>query len=177
MARIVEFDGQRPKIDSTTFLAPDVWIIGGVELREKVNVWSGTIIRGDDDTVVVGRQATILEHCIIEAPTGSPVSIGEDSIISHGVTVHGAQIGDRALVGIGAIVLDGSKVGDGSIIGSGALVSQRTEIPPGKLVIGIPGKVVRDVEAADIETMNRERERTLAKAEKYKVIYRRMGLI
>ena len=177
MARIVEFNGQRPKIDPTVFLAPDAWIIGGVELREQVNVWSGTIIRGDDDTVIAGKRTTILEHCIIEAPTGSPVRIGENAIISHGATVHGAQIGDYTLVGIGAIVLDGSKVGDGSIIGSGALVPQRTEIPPGKLVIGIPGKVVRDVEEADTETMNRERERTLAKAEKYKTIYRRMGLI
>ena len=176
MAHIVEFDGQRPKIDPTAFLAPEVWIIGRVELREKVNVWTGTIIRGDDDTVVIGNYTTVLEHCLIEAPAGMSVCIGEEVIISHGATVHGAQIGDRVLVGIGAIILDGSKVGDGSIIGSGTLVSPRTQIPPGKLVLGIPGKAVRDIEEADTEVINRERVRTLAKAEKYRIIYQRMGL-
>ena len=84
MARIVEFDGYRPKIDPTAFLAPEVWIIGRVELREKVNIWTGTVIRGDDDTVVIGRQTTVLEHCLIEAPAGMPVYIGEEVIISHG---------------------------------------------------------------------------------------------
>jgi carbonic anhydrase/acetyltransferase-like protein (isoleucine patch superfamily) len=176
VAHIVEFEGQKPKIDPTAFLSPEVWVIGRVELGEKVNVWTGTVIRGDDDTIVIGRRTTVLEHCLIEAPTGMPVRIGEDVIVSHGAIVHGAQIGDRAVVGIGAIVLDGAKVGEGSIIGSGALVSPRTEIPPGKLVIGIPGKVVRDVEAADVQAMSREHERTLAKAEKYRVVYQKMGV-
>jgi len=175
MMHIVEFDGQRPKVDPSAFLAPDVWIIGRVELGERVNVWTGTIIRGDDDSVIVGKRTTILENCLIEAPTGMPVHIGEDAILSHGAVVHGAQLGDRVVVGIGATVLDGAKVGDGSIIGSGALVSPRTEIPAGKLVLGIPGKVIRDVEAADTQMMNREHERTLAKAEKYRVIYQRMN--
>jgi len=176
VAHIVEYEGQKPKIDPTTFLAPDVWVIGRVELGEKVNVWTGTVIRGDDDTVVIGKHTSILEYCLIEAPTGMPVHIGEDAIISHGAIVHGAQIGDRTVVGIGAIVLDGAKVGEGSIIGSGALVSPRTEIPPGKLVLGIPGKAVRDVEAAEVQAMRREHERTLAKAEKYKTIYEGIGV-
>jgi carbonic anhydrase/acetyltransferase-like protein (isoleucine patch superfamily) len=176
MAHVVEFKGQKPKIDPTVFLAPEVWIIGRVELGERVNIWMETVIRGDDDTVVIGKRTTVLEHCLIEAPTGMPVRIGEDVIVSHGAIVHGAQIGDRTVVGIGAIVLDGAKVGEGSIIGSGALVSPRTEIPPGKLVLGIPGKIVRDVETADIQAMNREHERTLVKAEKYKIMYQNMGV-
>jgi len=174
VAHVVEFEGKKLSIDPTAFLAPDVWIIGRVELGERANIWTGTVIRGDDDTVVIGKRTTVLEHCLIEAPTGMPVHIGEDVIVSHGAIVHGAQIGDRAVVGIGAIVLDGAKVGDGSIIGSGALVSPRAEIPSEKLVLGIPGKVVREVEEADVQAMKREHERTLAKADKYKVIYQRM---
>ena len=176
MAHLVEFEERKPKIDPTVFLAPDVWIIGSVELGERVNVWTGTVIRGDDDTVVIGKRTTILEHCLIEAPTGMPVRIGEDVILSHGAVVHGAQIGDRAVVAIRATVLDGAKIGEDSIIGSGALVSPRTEIPAGKLVLGVPGKVVRDVEEADVQAMSRERERTLAKAEKYRIVYRKMGV-
>jgi carbonic anhydrase/acetyltransferase-like protein (isoleucine patch superfamily) len=176
LAHVVEFEGQKPKIDLTVFLAPEVWIIGRVELGERVNIWTGTVIRGDDDTVVIGKHTTVLEHCLIEAPTGTPVRIGEDVIVSHGAIVHGAQIWGRAVVGIGAIVLDGAKVDEGSIIGSGALVSPRTEIPLGKLVLGIPRKVVRDVEAAEVQAMRQEHERTLAKAEKYKTVYERMGV-
>lgn len=125
----------------------------------------------------VGKRTTVLKQCLIEAPMGTPVRIGEDALISHGAIVHGAQIGDRALVGIGAIVLDGVKVGEGSIIGSGALVTSRTEVPPGKLVLGIPGKVVRDVRESDFEMVKREHKRTLAKAEKYRAIYQKIGLL
>lgn len=173
MVHIVEFEGQKPKVDPTVFLAPSVWVIGSVELGERVNVWTGTIIRGDDDTVTIGRRTTILEQCLIEAPMGTPVHIGEDALISHGATIHRAQIGDRVLVGIGAIVLDGAKVGDGSIIGSGALVTPRTEVPSGKLVLGIPGKVARDIRESEVEMVIQEHERTLAKAEKYRVIFHR----
>ena len=177
MAKVVEYDGQMPKIDPEAFLAPGVWVIGRVELEQKVNVWTGTIIRGDDDTITIGKATTVLENCLIEAPSGMPVQIGKETMISHGAIVHGAQIGDRVLIGIGAIVLDGAKIGDGSIIGAGALISPRTVIPTGKLVLGAPGKVVRDVELADVEALNRECLRTLAKAEKYRAIYREMGLI
>ncbi len=174
MARIIEFNGHRPKIDPTVFLAPDVWVIGRVELREGVNVWTGTVIRGDDNTVVIDRRATVLEQCLIEAPLGGPVTIGEDALISHGVIIHGAQVGPRALVGIGAIVLDGAKIGEGSIIGAGALVPPRMEVPSGKLVLGIPGKVIRDVRESEVERVAEEHRRTLEKAEKYKVIYQKM---
>ncbi|MFB0543356.1 MAG: gamma carbonic anhydrase family protein [Candidatus Bathyarchaeia archaeon] len=140
MAHIVEFEGQKPKVDPTVFLAPGVWVIGRVELGERVNVWTGTVIRGDDDTVIVGRRTIILEQCLIEAPAGMPVHIGEEALISHGAIVHGAQIGDGVLVGIGAIVLDGAKVGEGSIVGSGALVTPGTEIPPGSWSWGFLGR-------------------------------------
>jgi len=136
-----------------------------------VNVWTNAVIRGDDDSVIIGRQTTILEHCLIEAPAEKPVRIGEDVLVSHGAIVHGAQIGNKVLVGIGAIVLDGVRIGDGSIIGSGALVPPRTKIPARKLVIGIPARLIRDVETAELDLLKQEHDRTLVKAEKYRSIY------
>jgi carbonic anhydrase/acetyltransferase-like protein (isoleucine patch superfamily) len=134
-------------------------------------IWTGAIIRGDDDTVEIGARTTVLENCIVEAPTGSPVKIGDDTIISHGAMVHGATIGSNVLVGIGAIVLDKAKVGDGAIVGSGALVSPGKEVPDNQLAIGIPAKPLREVRDGEREMVAREHERTNSKAEKYKKIF------
>ncbi len=168
---IVEFEGKKPKIHSSVFLAPGSWVIGDVALNEDVNVWTNTIIRGDDDTVRIGARTTVLEGCLIEAPTGNPVMIGEDVVISHGATIHGAKVDDGCIVGIGAIVLDNAHVGAKSIIGSGALVSPRAEIPPNQLVLGAPAKPVRECREAEHEYMHKEHERTLIKAKVYKKIY------
>ncbi|MFH1179707.1 MAG: gamma carbonic anhydrase family protein [Candidatus Bathyarchaeota archaeon] len=168
---IIEFEGKKPKVHPSVFLAPGSWVIGDVTLGEDVNVWTNAVIRGDDDTVVIGARTTVLEGCLIEAPTGNPVEIGKDVIISHGATVHGARIEDGCIVGIGAIVLDNAKIGSRSIIGSGALVSPRTEIPENQLVLGVPAKPVRECKDAEHQYMAKEHERTLSKAKVYKKIY------
>jgi len=168
---IVEFEGKKPKIHPSVFLAPGSWIIGDVTLGEDVNVWTNAVIRGDDDSVVIGARTTVLEGCLIEAPTGSPVVIGEDVIISHGATVHGATVGDGCIVGINATVLDKADIGARSIIGSGALVPPRTIVPENQLVLGVPAKPVRECKEAEHEYMAKEHERTLSKAKIYKKIY------
>jgi carbonic anhydrase/acetyltransferase-like protein (isoleucine patch superfamily) len=173
---VIEFEGKKPRIHPSVFLAPGSWIIGDVTLEEDVNVWTNAVIRGDDDSVVIGARTTILEGCLVEAPTGNPVEIGEDVIVSHGGVVHGAKIEDGAILGIGAIVLDRAVVGKGSIIGSGALVSPRSEIPAGHLALGTPAKPVRECTEREIEYMKREHERTLSKAKVYKTIYKKIIL-
>jgi len=167
----VAFDGREPQVDTSAFLAPGSWVIGDVTLEERANVWTGAVIRGDDDKVVIGARTTILENCVVEAPTGFPVTIGDDTIISHGAVVHGARIGERVLVGIGAIVLDGAEVGDGSIVGSGALVPPKAKIPANQLVLGVPAKPIREVRDSERAMIVREHERTLSKAERYKKIH------
>ena len=168
---MVDFEGKRPRVDPSVLLAPGSWVIGNVTIREGANIWTGAVIRGDDNAVEIGARTTVLENCVVEAPIGSPVSIGDDTIVSHGAVVHGAKIGSRVLVGIGAIVLEGADVGDGAIVGSGALVPPRAVIPPNQLAIGIPAKPIREVTEGEREMMARERERTSSKAEKYKAIY------
>lgn len=168
---LIEFDGRKPKVDPSVFLAPASWIIGDVTLREGVGVWTGSIIRGDDDRVVIGSRTMVLENSFIEAPTGSPVEVGEESIISHGAIVHGSRIGSHVLIGIGAIVLDRAVIGEGSIIGSGALVPPGAVIPERQLVLGVPGKPVREVGEAERRMVSEELERLIAKSAKYKAIY------
>ena len=168
---IIEFEGKKPQVHSSCFIAPGAWIIGDVTLEKDVNVWTNAVIRGDDDTVKIGARTTILEGCLVEAPTGNPVEIGKDVIVSHGATVHGAKVEDGSIIGIGAIVLDNSVIGKGSIIGSGALVSPKAEIPAGHLALGVPAKPVRECKEREIEYMKKEHERTLSKAKIYKKIY------
>lgn len=168
---VIEFEGKKPRIHPSVFLAPGSWVIGDVTLDEDVNVWTNAVIRGDDDTVRVGARSTVLEGCLIEAPTGNPAEIGSDVIISHGATVHGAKIENGSIIGIGAIVLDNAVIGERSIVGSGALVSPRTEIPANHLALGVPAKPVRECRDAEHEYMRKEHERTLSKAKVYKKIY------
>lgn len=168
---IIEFEGKKPKIHPSVFIAPGAWVIGDVTLEEDVNVWTNAIIRGDDDKVVIGARTTILEGCLVEAPTGNPVSIGSDVIVSHGATVHGAKIGNGVVIGIQAIVLDRAEVGEGAMIGAGALVGPRKTVPPKTIAMGIPAEPKGEVNDANVQYMKKEHERTLAKAKIYKQIY------
>ena len=168
---IIEYGDKKPKIDASVFLAPGSFVIREVTIDEGTGIWNGAVVRGDDDSVEIGVRATVLENCIVEAPVGSPVKIGDGAIVSHGAIVHGATIGDEVLVGIGAIVLDGATVGKGSIIGAGAVVPPRAVIPPNTLALGIPAKPAREVRAEEMEFIAKERQRLTSKVEKYKKIF------
>lgn len=168
---IVEYQGMKPKIGEGVFLAPGSWVIGDVTLGDGVTVWTGAVIRGDDNKVTIGARSTVLENCIIEAPTGNPVVIGEEVIISHGAVVHGATVKDHALVGINATVLDGAIVGEGAIIAACALVAPRKEMPDNMLAVGVPAKPVREIRDSERENVVKEHARTMAKGAIYQKIY------
>lgn len=168
---IVDYGDKKPRVDGSVLVAPGSFVIGDVIIKEGSGIWNGAVVRGDDDSVEIGARVTVLENCVVEAPVGSPVKIGDGAIVSHGAIVHGATIGDNALVGIGAIVLDGATVGEGSIIGAGAVVPPRAVIPPNTLALGIPAKVVREVRDGEMEFVAKERQRLTSKVEKYKMIF------
>jgi len=168
---IIEFEGKKPKIHESVFLAPGSWVIGDVTLEEGVNIWTGAVVRGDDDSVLIGKNSTILENCVVEAPSGNPIVIGPDTLISHGATIHGAKIGSKCLIGIGAIVLDGSIIGDGCIVAAGAVCSPKTQLPANQLALGLPAKPFREIADKDRELYLKELERTGAKSKRYKLMY------
>lgn len=167
-ANLIPFKGRAPRLHESSYVDPAARVIGDVEISEGASVWPGAVIRGDDSEVLIGRMAAVLENCVIEAPIGLPVRVGERTIISHGAILHGCIIGDGALVGIGAIVLDGAKIGDRAIVAAGALVPPNGIVGDGKLVMGIPAKPVRDVEGDEMEAILREVERLHEKAMEYK---------
>jgi carbonic anhydrase/acetyltransferase-like protein (isoleucine patch superfamily) len=149
------------------FVAPSADVIGSVSLGNETSVWFGAVLRGDNDWIHIGAGTNVQDGSIIHVDPGVPVVVGANVTIGHGVLLHGCQIGDGALIGNRATVLDGARVGAGCLIGAGALVTPRTEIPPGSVVMGAPGKVVRQVQARDLEWMTHGCEAYRVKAREY----------
>ena len=128
----------------TAFIHPRALVLGDVHLGARVSVWPFAVLRGDTDRIEIGNDANVQDGCVVHVDAGVPVRIGARVALGHRAIVHGATIEDDCLVGMGAIVLNGAHVGRGSIIGAGAVVREGQAIPPNSLVVGVPGRVVRE---------------------------------
>lgn len=137
------------RLDSSVFVAPGTWIVGDVRLGPQVNVWFGSVLRGDLNFVQVGEGSNIQDQCTLHVTRESPCSVGAWVTVGHQAILHGCTVEDRCLVGMGAIVLNEAIVGEGSVIGAGCVVPEGMTIPPGSLVLGVPGKVVRLLEPGE----------------------------
>ena len=142
------------------FIHPTAVVLGTVSLGESVSVWPTAVIRGDTDAITIGDESNVQDGCVIHADPGIPTSIGKRVTIGHRASVHGSIVEDEVLVGMGSILLNGCRVGTGSIIGAGAICKEGMQIPPNSLVLGVPGKVIR-------ETTGEERERIRTSAASY----------
>ena len=138
-------------------------VVGRVVLGEDVSVWPTAVIRGDVEQITIGARSNVQDGAVIHADDGVPTTIGEDCVVGHRAIVHGTVLEDGVLVGMGAIVLNRVHVGRGSIIGAGAVVTEGMQIPAGSLVLGVPAKVVRQLDEA-------QQARTLANAQRYVVL-------
>ncbi|MDK2372578.1 MAG: gamma carbonic anhydrase family protein [Candidatus Korarchaeota archaeon] len=167
---IIPFRDKRPSIHETAFVDPGARVAGDVTLLEDSAIYFGSVVRGDDDSVVIGPETGILELCLVEAPAGHPVEI-RGALISHSAVVHGAKVLEDVVIGIGARVLDGAVVEEAAVVGAGALVPPGKEIPPATLVLGIPAKVVRELSEDEIRRFRREREVVIEKAKIYKKMF------
>jgi len=134
-------------------VADNAAVVGDVRLGADVGVWFGVTIRGDDASITIGEQTNVQDNTCVHVDVGAPLVIGRGVTIGHGVTVHGVEIGDFALIGMGAVVLGGARIGEYSIIGAGALIKEGAVIPPRSVVLGMPGKVVRQVTDEEMEGM------------------------
>jgi carbonic anhydrase/acetyltransferase-like protein (isoleucine patch superfamily) len=137
--------GQKPEIGENVRVHESAVVIGRVTLADDVSLWPGAVLRGDMDEIRVGARTNIQDGSVFHTDTGFPAVIGEDCVVGHQACVHACRVGDRCLVGIQSVILTGSQVGDECIIGSGAVVLENARIPPRSLVLGVPGKVARQV--------------------------------
>jgi len=158
MAIIKEFRGNSPEIDESAYVADNATIIGDVTIGKKSSVWFGAVLRGDSDSVKIGRRSNIQDNAVVHVDPGFPVTIGDDCIVGHLALIHGATISNNVLVGMNSTVLNGAQVGEFSIIGANALVTSNTVIPPNSLVLGSPAKVVKTLTDKQIAHVIRNAE-------------------
>lgn len=142
---LIEFEGIKPTVDDKTFVADGAKVIGKVTMKEFSSVWFNSTVRGDTDTIEIGRYSNIQDNSIIHLDPGQPCVIGDFVTVGHNCIIHGCTIEDHCLIGMGAIIMNGARIGRGSIIAAGAVVKEKAVIPPHSLVVGVPGKVTREV--------------------------------
>lgn len=140
------------------WIAPDANVIGDVLLEGGSSVWFGATLRGDNERIHVGAGSNVQENCVLHTDMGYPLVIGANCTIGHKAMLHGCIIGQNSLIGMGATVLNGARIGDNCLIGAGALIPEGREIPDGALVMGVPGKVVRMLNADQIAGLTRSAE-------------------
>ena len=136
---------QRVVAEGDYFVAESAAVIGSVTLRNNASVWYGAVVRGDYDAIVIGRNSNVQDCAIVHMDEGFPVTVGDDVTVGHQATIHGCTIGNNSLIGINAVVLNDVRIGDNCLIGSNALIAEGKEIPDRSLVLGSPGRVVREV--------------------------------
>ncbi len=142
---IYEFEGKRPSIGKGSYIHPEATIIGDVQMGEGCYVGAGARIRGDWGSIKIGSYSNIQENCVIHVHPGAAAVMGDRSHVGHGAILHTPNLGEHVLIGMGAIVMDWVSIGDGSCVAAGALVTEKTHIPPCKLAVGMPAKVVNDI--------------------------------
>lgn len=144
--------------DGSAWVAPGAHVIGRVVLGAGSSVWFGAVLRGDNEPIVVGPGTNIQDHSVLHTDMGFPLEIGADCTIGHRAILHGCTIGRCTLIGMGATILNGARIGENCLIGAGTLVTEGKEIPPRSLVIGSPGRVVRQLDDAAISGLRASAE-------------------
>lgn len=165
---ITPYKDRKPQIHRDAYVDFSARIIGDVVIEEGASIWPMAVLRADSAQIRVGRRAAVLDLALLEAPEKYPVLIEDEALISHRVVVHGAHIYSHVLVGIGAIVLDGAVVSRGSIIGAGSVVTAGAYIPPNSLVMGTPGKIIRETSEKERQDIILQIEELCIKSRDYK---------
>ena len=164
---IMELNGKRPETEKASFIAENATIIGDVKLEEGTTVWYGAVIRGDGDSIRIGKNTNIQDNTVVHVDPDNPVSIGEGVTIGHSCIIHGCTIGDNCLIGMGSIIMNGAKIGDNCLIGAGALITENKEFPAGSKIIGSPAKIKSEVTEKDLELISYSADYYLKDAANY----------
>lgn len=149
MENFNEMNSIVPCISPSAFIAKGAVVMGNVNLEDKVSIWYNSTIRSLADPIHIGEGSNVQDNAVIHVDKNYPVTLGKYVTIGHGAIIHGCQIGDYTLIGMGAVVLNGAKIGKNCIIAAGALVKQDDIIPDRSLVIGCPGKIIRQISEED----------------------------
>jgi carbonic anhydrase/acetyltransferase-like protein (isoleucine patch superfamily) len=165
---IYDLEKNVPKLDPNSWVASNAIIIGKVELKKNSNVWFNAVLRGDLEPIIIGENSNVQDGSVIHTDPGCPVTVGKGVTLGHMVMLHGCNIEDDCLIGIGSTILNKAKIGKNSIIGAHALITENKIIPERSLVLGSPGKVIRQVTDKEIEGIKENARHYVENFKKYK---------
>lgn len=148
---ILKHQNEVPNIHNDAYVAPNATVIGKVTIKEKASIWYNVVLRGDYNSIDIGKYTNIQDNSILHISHEYPTILGDYITVGHNAIVHACTVGDNCLIGMGSIILDGAKIGENTIIGAGAMVTSEKEIPSGVLVLGSPGKVIRKLTDDEIQ--------------------------
>ena len=140
-----DLENRRIQNANENWVAPNATIIGDVTLEKNSSIWFNAVLRGDIENIYIGEGSNIQDGSVLHTDPGCPLKVGKDVTVGHLVMLHGCTIGDNSLIGIGAVILNNAKIGKNCIIGAKALITENKEIPDNSLVVGSPGKIIREV--------------------------------
>jgi len=165
---IYELDGVSPSLPEAFYwIAPSATLIGRIVINEGVGIWFGSVLRGDNEPIAIGRDTNIQENCVMHTDPGYPLTIGDGCTIGHKAMLHGCKIGNNSLIGMGATVLNGAVIGDNCLVGAGALVPEGKIIPDNSLVVGMPGKVIRTLDENAVNGLKASAQHYVANAKRF----------
>jgi carbonic anhydrase/acetyltransferase-like protein (isoleucine patch superfamily) len=154
-------------VGAHSYVAPTAVVVGSVVLEEGSSVWFATVVRGDNDVITIGARTNVQDACVLHADAGFPLTIGAEVTVGHQAMLHGCTIGDGTLIGIQAVVLNGAVIGRECIVGAGALIAEGKTIPDRSLVVGSPGRVVRQVTDEEAAGLRKNAEHYVRQARRY----------
>src|SRR5687768_4863508 len=150
------------------WIADNAVVIGSVVLENDASIWFNCVVRADNDVVTIGEGSQLQDGCVVHVDPGHPLNLGKNVSVGHMVMLHGCTIGDGSLIGIGSVILNDAKIGKNCLIGAKTLITEGKEIPDGSMVMGSPGKVVRELRPEEIERINRIAVNYAARAKRYR---------
>ena len=172
---IYQLGDKKPVIPASCFVAENATIIGAVTLGERVSVLFGAVLRGDNEPITIGDGSNVQDNCVLHNDPGAPLIIGKDVTIGHCAMLHGCTIGDGALIGIQAVVLNLAVIGKNCLVGAGAIVTERKSFPDRSLILGAPAKVIREVSADNIDRMRMDTLAYVHRGAMFKEQLKRIG--
>ncbi|MCX5781183.1 MAG: gamma carbonic anhydrase family protein [Elusimicrobia bacterium] len=165
---ILAYKGQSPKIHpSAKIIGKNITIIGSVQIHENVSVWPGAVLRADIAEIIVGKNSNIQDGAVLHVNYDLPVIIGEEVTVGHNAVLHGCTIGNNCVIGMGSILLDGCKISKNCVVGAGTVVTEKTTVPEGHLILGVPGKIKRKLTSEEIELIKRSAKEYIEFAKNY----------
>jgi carbonic anhydrase/acetyltransferase-like protein (isoleucine patch superfamily) len=172
---VYQLDEHVPQLAEGAWVADSAQVIGNVRLHENASVWFGSVLRGDNEVLTVGRNSNIQDGSVVHSDPGFPMTLGDNVTVGHQVMLHGCTVGDGSLIGIQSVVLNGAKIGRNCLVGAGSLVTEGKEFPDGSMIMGTPAKVVRQLTPEQIAGLRRAADHYVENALRYRAGLRKIA--